>query len=126
LPDKDLDANQKILDDLNLIALQVDQELHQVESEVHHIRSELELERKKWECALKDVVKEATQHEDQIEHLKRNLKIAKQINEEEIEHMHKQLENMELKAEMSEKMAKVRAEELQRLKEAIQVAEAEA
>lgn len=79
---------------------------------MHHRRTELELERKKWEFNVKDVTKEYHQMEDEIIHMRKHIAVSRQINEEEVEHLSRQLENFDLKAGISEKVAKMKEEDI--------------
>ncbi len=90
----------------------MDSELHQIEAEVHHKRADLELERKKWEFNVKDVTQEYEHMEDQITHMRKQVVITKQINEEEVVHLNRQLENFSLKGGMSEKIAKMKEDDI--------------
>lgn len=79
---------------------------------MHHRRTELELECKKWEFNVKDVTKEYHQIKDEIIHMRKHIAVSRQINEEEVEHLSRQLENFDLKAGMSEKVAKMKEEDI--------------
>jgi hypothetical protein len=50
--------------------------------------------------------------EDQITHMRKQIAIAKVINEEEVVHLNRQLENFDLKAGMSEKIAKMKEDDI--------------
>ena len=110
--DPELEGNLKVIEDLQMIVDQVDSDLHQVEAQVHHRRTELELERKKWEFHVKDVTKEYCQMEEEITRMRKHIAVSRQINEEEVEHMGRQLENLEMKAGMSERVAQMREEDI--------------
>ena len=73
---------------------------------------DLELERKKCEFNLRDVTREYEQMQDEVHSLHKQIVKTSQLNEEEITHMHRQLENIELKVDTGEKMIKLKMEEI--------------
>ena len=50
--------------------------------------------------------------EDQCTHMRKQIAITKQINEEEVVHLNRQLENFSLKSGVSEKIAKMKEEDI--------------